>query len=597
MTANRYAKWTLLLCAAALFLAGCGGGDSGVDQGTHDMLQIDLDAALAQLAEEEEARRDAEAALATARLTVTTLETQIGAATDTADDSDRASLHARLNAATARVATLTAEIGTAADSQSLRGMLEAEKVKVTRLTAELQAANTSLTTLRGQLTTAQQAVATAQQQAAQQVQAAQQQAAQQQQQLQQQLTEAEQAELNARASAYIAAINGGGTERMGVTVTHAVGSTLMINPNGNFETGSGAPAISGFTARTYTRQVGVSGEQTLYLYTNIQGPARRRAFWKEYGLTETGASGMTANNPTPTGTPRFILNPMDSTTATGVQVAGTYDGVSGTYACTTGGCIGDTSGITLANFITTDSSGRSFATGNTWDFTPTSINSVVSQMADTEHLYFGIWVEEPIVASAMHMYQHIMGGSDPYTTVGVAGLPGTARFSGGAVGKYVTRNQVGENARIGTFTADANFTATFGASPTLEGRITNFRDGSQTLTGWNVYLGDANNVPMAFTGGAVTGATASALIGGIPATGTWDATLHGTMNNNLGHDPTATPNPRNLTMYPLARYPVADLAGVVGNFDASSTSTITPTGGNPLPTAALAGAFGATPSN
>ena len=41
-------------------------------------------------------------------------------------------------------------------------------------------------------------------------------------------------------------------------------------------------------------------------------------------------------------------------------------------------------------------------------------------------------------------------------------LTGTATFNGGAVGKYADGNQVGQaNARIGTFTAKATFTADF----------------------------------------------------------------------------------------------------------------------------------------
>ena len=70
----------------------------------------------------------------------------------------------------------------------------------------------------------------------------------------------------------------------------------MINPNGNFDRGSGAPSISGFTARPYTRQVGVSGEQTVYLYTNIQAPGTR-AFWKVHGLKVTGAQDEYASEP------------------------------------------------------------------------------------------------------------------------------------------------------------------------------------------------------------------------------------------------------------------------------------------------------------
>ena len=418
---------------------------------------------------------------------------------------------------------------------------------------------------------------------------------QQQQQLQQQLTEAEQAELNARASTYIEAINTAAMARSGVTVTHERDSTRKINPGGNFQAGSGAPAISGFTAHAYTRRASAS-EQTVYLYTNIQAPGTR-PFWQLHGVNEiTGAQNATFD-PTPTAAARVAT--VDGSLE--VSVAGTYDGVSGTYNCTTGcnivdGEDGDTD-ITAADFDPDDwvmlaDGERSFATGTTWDFKPGSINSGVRQERDNEHLYFGIWVREPNVASQAHSYEYIVGGMTSVLTnnVPTAGttldnfgaLTGTAEFRGGAIGKYVTRDQVGDNARIGTFNATATLTADFD-DDTLEGRITNFRSPGQTLEGeWYLYLGDVatNGVvtseePAAFANGTVSNADTAGEIGGVSVVGNWNATLYGSDNEVLSAD--------DRDDYPVARYPVANLAGIAGNFHASSTN------------AALAGAFAATP--
>ena len=460
---------------------------------------------------------------------------------------------------------------------------------LTTTQSALTTARTRVTTLEGQVTTLQGQVTTLTNRVA----ALQGQVQTGNTNLQNQLSEAEQANVDARAEKYLAAISTGGGARSGVTVTYERGSSLMINPGGNFTTGSGAPSISGFTARTYKRQVGVSGEQTVFLYTNIQA-AGTRAFWKEHGLeVAAGAEGQTANSPTPTGAAQFVGTvPADSTMAAGVRVSGTYDGVAGTFTCEISACEGLRSGITLTALVTGRDAltgMRSFGGGGSWSFKPSSINGGIRQQEDTEHLYFGIWVEEPNVASSDHGYEYIMGGGDnTFAEVDRVGLPGTASFRGGAIGKYVTRNQVGENARIGSFTAAADFTATFGGSPTLEGRLTNFRDGSQTLSGWSVHLGgggvgSATNEPAIFDAGTITAQAATALIGGVSANGGWDATLYGNTNHLLDHDPTATPNPRDLVKYPLARYPVADLAGMVGNFYASSDN------------AALAGAFAATP--
>ena len=434
------------------------------------------------------------------------------------------------------------------------------------------------------------------------------------QQLQQQLTEAEQAELNARALTYIAEIETGGEPRSGVTVTDERDSTRKINPGGNFQAGSGAPAISGFTAHAYTRRASAS-EQTVYLYTNIQAPGTR-PFWQLHGVNEiTAAQAKTDFDPTPTQTARVVTVDGNLDYANGdtynISVAGTYDGVSGTYTCTDCTIKGrdedaDTD-ITAADFDAGDwvmlaDGERSFVAGSgDWDFKPGSINSGVRQKRDNEHLYFGIWVREPNVASQAHSYEYIFGGmtsvlTDNVPTAATAGTPltnfgaltGTAEFRGGAIGKYVTRDQVGDNARIGTFNATATLTADFD-DVTLEGRITNFRSPGQTLEGeWYLYLGDVttngdgvvtSEEPAAFTDGTVSSldddAVAAGEIGGVSVMGTWNATLYGSDNVVLSAG--------DRDDYPVASYPVANLAGIAGNFHASSTN------------AALAGAFGATP--
>ena len=201
----------------------------------------------------------------------------------------------------------------------------------------------------------------------------------------------------------------------------------------------------------------------------------------------------------------------------------------------------------------------------------------MQQTSDNEHLYFGIWVLEPNVASEMHAYEYIGGGETSALTnnMPAADMPlgnfdlltGTAEFTGGAIGKFVTRNQVGENARIGTFNATATFTADFGAADAagnLEGRITNFRSPGQALEGeWYLYLGNiatnsptlTTEAPTAFETGRFTveDAQVGGEIGGVtPVIGTWDATLYGSDNQTLDHNPTAPPNPRDLSDYPLS---------------------------------------------
>ena len=205
MTRTRTAGLALLL--AALLVAGCGGGGGGeptVTQTLHDELQTELDAALAELAKEREAKTTAQGEamrlegeletaagnvarlttelatteasvtdltgqlatatgsvtrltgeLETATGTVTRLTAEIGAATDSANANG--SLHAQLNAAKAEVTQLETLIGAATDTGnaagSLYAQLNAANAEVTRLTTALGTSQTALTTAQTRVST------------------------------------------------------------------------------------------------------------------------------------------------------------------------------------------------------------------------------------------------------------------------------------------------------------------------------------------------------------------------------------------------------------------------------------------------------------
>ena len=124
-----------VLVACALMLAGCGGSGSGeptVTQTIHDELQAELDAALADLATEREAKADETTARSAAETEVARLKTVVGMADDEADADG--SLHAQLNAARARVAELTTQLETTTGSVTrLEDELETAAAEATRL--------------------------------------------------------------------------------------------------------------------------------------------------------------------------------------------------------------------------------------------------------------------------------------------------------------------------------------------------------------------------------------------------------------------------------------------------------------------------------
>ena len=716
MPRTRLAPLTALLLAA-LFLAGCGGGggEPTVTQTLHDELQAELDAALADLETEREAREDEAAARTTAETEVTRLEGAIGDADDLADVGG--SLYAQLNAATANVTqltdqleaatgniqSLTAQIGDADDEDSLQGMLAAEKAEVTRLEmligvatdaakadgslhAQLNAANaevtrlegvigvatdaakadgslhaqlnaakarvtsletligdavtptadslrgqlaaakteatklkaqigsaTDATSLQGKLTTAEAevtqltnalttsqaevtrlttALATAQATAT----TATQQATDATQEADRRVEQAEQqGNVSLRVTPMLMAMDGAALRA--ATVRYMPRMSLVFKPIGDYAAGTAAPTVpGGWRSASFTRVTG-GGTETAYLYTNIGSPSGKH-FWKVHGqnvstAVDSGPSAwnLTLAKPTAFGTAGTVRslypdgndadsNPDDKVGR--VTRGGTYNGYSGTFSCVGTSDTGCNMAAGTDNALTDETGVWTFKASATAGGTPTQ---------DPEFLYFGIWVSEPTLATAVHGFNWIANGDATDITL-FNELEGTATFNGGAVGRYVLRNQVGQDDRIGTFTATASFTADFDKGPdgidngnSIEGRITNFRDGGAALAGWNVYLGNNPTMAFALTAAGVTSGVATARIGGVIATGDWAATLHG--SDNPGHT-VFGPGANDVRCPVSGGCPSADVAGVAGRFDAFS-NTDAPASSD----AAIAGAFAA----
>ena len=224
-------------------------------------------------------------------------------------------------------------------------------------------------------------------------------------------------------------------------------------------------------------------------------------------------------------------------------------------------------------------------TGN-WTFTASLTAKRSSRQAeqDTEFLYFGIWAFDPTNPTKTdpnaYDFDFVFGGDAPDDLANFGGLKGTATFAGGAVGRYALAKVGGRAAKIGTFTATATFSAVFGDTDTISGRITDFKEGGSSLgSDWHVFLGASASAPVGLVATGVTSAVTAGSIDGDTAAGAWAASLHG--SENYGDFTTAQ-----RVKYPVSRYPVADLAGVAGWFEASA-------GLDDALNAAIAGTFGA----
>jgi len=401
---------------------------------------------------------------------------------------------------------------------------------------------------------------------------------------QRKIDEAEQqVDVSLRAGPLMGALDLGAADAAMATVRYQ-GNNLIARPNGLSTPGGTAPSVPGNWGNraSFSRARGAVGTDTAYLYTNIQRPGTK-AFWKVYGAGVASAdSDWDATLARRTGSLQaFDSNGDDADDAT--RFGGTYHGVSGTFTCTVGA---DTNSCNAVN-ATSPATGLNIIAG-TWAFTPTrgNLTSGVRQDSDTEYLYFGIWEfvpkePDPTGTDNDHSLEWIAGGAGTIDSTHFGPLTGEATFDGGAVGKYVIRNQAGpQSDRIGTFTAKAVFTADFDTNK-LFGDITEFKEGGSSLgTNWSVYLGSSASEP-ADLGAAGTSGTpvTTASIDGLPAAGDWAATLHG--SNNLGYNDFDDPGVGTTECPVTAGCPAADLAGVAGWFDAVGTN------------AAIAGAFGA----
>ena len=180
------------------------------------------------------------------------------------------------------------------------------------------------------------------------------------------------------------------------------------------------------------------------------------------------------------------------------EVAGTYDGAPGTYRCNRDAdCTVTLMRDAMGEVSTTISEG--------WIFTPDPGAKVY--VVDTEYASFGVWLKRTTDADGVLTYNMVdtfaMGMP---ATAAVADVQGTATYAGSALGVYVHNvlDPAGEvaSATGGSFTADAELTASFGQITTepnistiapahfntITGTIDNFELAGGEEQNWSVEL-------------------------------------------------------------------------------------------------------------
>lgn len=175
--------------------------------------------------------------------------------------------------------------------------------------------------------------------------------------------------------------------------------------------------------------------------------------------------------------------PPDVSGGTDVSFPGTYDGVDGTYLCTTANATTGCSAQYTANGIT--------LTNGTWTFVHAA--GAMVPVSDPDYLYFGWWLTKdkdgmPTSASAFTGTV----GTAPTALTGVTSIAGSATYTGSAAGKFAIYNPLDTTGEAGHFTADATLTAKFsGTGAGISGTIDNFMANDKSEP-WSVALNNTD---------------------------------------------------------------------------------------------------------
>ena len=208
--------------------------------------------------------------------------------------------------------------------------------------------------------------------------------------------------------------------------------------------------------------------------------------------------------------------PMEHETTDGVfKARGAYNGAAGEYRCTV---TGNQACVSRA----ATGGGIQLTGGGAWLFDPDP--GAMQRMPDTDYATFGWWLDEAVDAAdtrKVRTFSYVTGA----TATGVDSVTGKATYRGLAVGKASVYSPSPEGDNVsGAFTADAELTAEFGGTPTLEGSITGFNVGGETPD-WSVSL---NSATLNATGGLDGTPMTTWTIDGVKGTagGVWSAQMY-----------------------------------------------------------------------
>jgi len=205
-----------------------------------------------------------------------------------------------------------------------------------------------------------------------------------------------------------------------------------------------------------------------------------------------------------------------------VMIAGSYQGVSGTYYCTPTGGGTDCSATVAASGFTLG--------GGTWTFKPTNPETRLMDVADAIYTSYGWWLHKSEDGDDFTASAFVSNHGDVPAASGIDTLQGTATYMGGAAGKYALQSSTGGTNDAGHFTARATLEADF-SDNMVTGTIDNFMGADGQSRNWSVELKEsgvgANGIILGSDGTGDQMQTVWSMDGtAAAASGGWQGTLY-----------------------------------------------------------------------
>ena len=155
-----------------------------------------------------------------------------------------------------------------------------------------------------------------------------------------------------------------------------------------------------------------------------------------------------------------------------------HHGVSGTYYCTPDSGQMCTATVAASGFT---------LTGGTWAFKPSNAEAKVSEMMDTVYASYGWWLHKSEDGMTYTASAFATERGTVTAAANIGTLRGTAKYMGGAVGKYALYSSTGGTNDAGHFTAKATLDADFNTDM-ITGTIDNFMGADGQSRDWSVEL-------------------------------------------------------------------------------------------------------------